>query len=64
MCGPIVDDLLQLENGIIVYDTVTQQQVFAICPVICCLCDNVRAAELANHLGSRIYKLCRICMVN
>ena len=41
MSGPIVDDLLQLENGVVVYDAVTQQQVFALCPVICCLCDNV-----------------------
>lgn len=64
MCSPIVDDLLQLQDGVIVYDAVTQQNIFAICPILCCLCDNVRAAEIVNHLGSRTFRFCRLCMVS
>ena len=64
MCGPLVDNLKQLENGIVVYDAVTQQNIFVMCPVICALYDNVRAAELVNHLGSRTFMFCRICMVS
>ena len=64
MSPPLVDDLLQLETGIIVHDVATLQDIFVIAPVMCALCDNVRASELVNHLGSRATMFCRICMVS
>ena len=63
MAEPLVDNLLALENGIKVFDAHTGTNVFVVAPVLCCLCDNVRAAELLNHLGSKATRLCRICMV-
>lgn len=63
MCPPLVNDLLELQNGLIVYDAATQQNVFVVAGVICALCDNVRASELVNHLGSRANMFCRMCMV-
>lgn len=63
MAHNLVDNLLVLESGITVYDALTKQKIFVICPILCILCDNVRAAELLNHLGSRTNLLCRMCMV-
>uniref|UniRef100_A0A1X7UZ35 Uncharacterized protein n=1 Tax=Amphimedon queenslandica TaxID=400682 RepID=A0A1X7UZ35_AMPQE len=56
-----IDDLKSLEKGIRVFDCVWQEEVLVIAPVICLLCDNARASELLNHLGSTAKKLCRIC---
>lgn len=64
MCGPIVDDLLVLEKGVRMYDALLKKEVLVISPVLCILCDNVRASELLNHLGSTAKKLCRKCMVS
>ena len=64
MTGPIVDDLHTLEKGIRVYDSFLKTDIFVIAPVICLLCDNARASELLNHLGSTAVRLCRICTVN
>ena len=64
MTGPIVEDLKLLEEGVCVYDSVFERDVVVVAPVLCLLCDNVRASELLNHLGSRAKKLCRICNVN
>ena len=64
MTKPLLDDLLSLEKGITVFDTSLGCDVTLISPVLCCLCDNVRAAELINHLGSKATKLCRFCMVS
>ena len=60
---PLVEDLLTLENGLKMFDACTQREVLVVAPVICCLCDNVRASELLNHLGSKAVKFCRFCMV-
>lgn len=64
MSGPIVDDLKRLEDGVHGYDSVLQRDVFVLAPVLCLLCDNVRASELLNHLGSKAVKLCRLCNVS
>lgn len=64
MSKPIVDDLLSLEKGIPMYDALSKSDVLVVSPVICAACDNVRASELVNHLGSKANKLCRICMVS
>ena len=64
MSEPIVDDLVMLEQGVHMYDSYLDTMVFVILPVVCLLCDNVRASELLNHRGSRADKLCRMCMVS
>ena len=63
MAGPIVDDLKCLEDGVYVYDAFLKTEVSLITSVLCALCDNVRASELLNHLGSRAKFFCRKCMV-
>ena len=63
MAVPITDDLKQLEEGIEIYDSLLKRNIIIIAPVLCFLCDNVRASELLNHLGSKAKKFCRICMV-
>lgn len=63
MCTPIADDLRKLEKGVFMFDSVMKANVLVIAPVICLLCDNVRASELLNHSGSSAVKLCRMCMV-
>lgn len=63
MTEVLVTDLKTLEEGIYVYDAFLKTQVLLISHVLCALCDNVRASELVNHLGSRAKFLCRKCMV-
>lgn len=63
MTNALVEELLKLEEGIIVYDCVWQWVVVVLSPVMAILCDNARASELLNHLGARAIKFCRKCMV-
>lgn len=63
MSGEIVKDLKDLEKGIVMYDGHVHQNVLVIAPVICFICDNVRASELVNHIGNSANKYCRICEV-
>ena len=53
MREPLVEDLLTLERGVKMFDAHTKNEVLVIAPAICCLCDNVRASELLNHLGRK-----------
>lgn len=57
----IVFDLLQLERGTVCYDASLDTDVYV---VLCVLCDNARASELVDHMGSRTFKYCRVCMVS
>ena len=41
MTAPIVEDLLTLEKGILVYDSFTMSTVLVISPVICLMCDEL-----------------------
>ena len=63
MAEPIVDDLLKLEEGVIMYDAAMEQNVLVVAPVLCIMADNVRASELSNHLGCSANKYCRMCEV-
>ena len=64
MSSPIAEQLTALEQeGVAVYDGFLQQMVHVIAPLICIVCDNPRASELLNHLGSSAIKYCCICMV-
>ena len=60
---PLADDLRSLEQGIELYDNFMKRTVVVYSHVMCFLCDNVRASELTNHLGSKASRLCRFCMV-
>lgn len=65
MSEPIVKDLQMLEEeGVVVYDAATLQNVRVYAPVICLICDNGRASEVVNHRGSAANKYCRICQVS
>lgn len=63
MVAPIVDDLNQLENGLVMYDSVHDKDVLVVAPVLCVIADNPRASELLNHIGTSARMFCRICMV-
>ena len=54
MTYPLADDLSYLEKGLKMYDACSRREVYVIAPVLCVLCDNVRASELLNHLGSKV----------
>ena len=46
------------------YNALSKADVIVVAPVTCAACDNVRASELVNHLGSKATKLCHLCMVS
>ncbi|KAL5482287.1 hypothetical protein EMCRGX_G022596 [Ephydatia muelleri] len=61
--GPIAQELTMLETeGTFVFDALYQEMVLVLAPLLCIVCDNPRASELLNHLGSAAIKFCRICM--
>ena len=64
MVHPLVNDFVCLENGLRMFDAFSGNVVYVIAPVLCALCDNVRASELLQHLGSKAIRLCRFCMVS
>ena len=65
MSKPIVDELRMLEQeGMEAYDAYLQTTVLIISVLLFIICDNPRASELCNHLGSRALKYCHICMVS
>lgn len=63
MATALVEDLQLLEEGMVMYDAITRQEVLVISHVLCFICDNVRASEITNHMGSSANKFCRICEV-
>ena len=53
LSGPIAKELTLLETeGILVIDKLYQDVVLVIAPLMFIICDNPRASELLNHLGS------------
>lgn len=64
MVPPLVEQLKLLESeGVHTYDAYLQTTVLIVAPVICILCDNPRASEVTNNLGTSAKLFCRICMV-
>ncbi len=61
---PLVEDLKQMEKGVLLYDACLKQQVLIVAPVMAILGDSARASELVNHLGSRAKRFCRKCKVS
>ena len=65
LSGPIAQELTTLETeGTLVFDAYFQEVVLVIAPLIVIVCDNPRASDLVNHLGSKALKYCRICMAS
>lgn len=57
MAEAIVWDLNLLEQGIEAYDSLTEEIVLVVAPLLCVIADNPRASELLNHLGGTAKKL-------
>lgn len=65
LSGPIAQELTNLETeGAPVFDAFYQEVVLVIAPLIVIVCDNPRASDLLNHLGSTALKYCRICLAS
>lgn len=63
MLPALVDDLLKLENGMIMYSW-TGEPFLVTAPLQFILADNARHAEIASTLGSTSNLLCRKCSWN
>lgn len=62
---PIAQELSTLETeGVVMFDALYQELVLVVAPLLCIVCDNPRASDLLNHLGSQATKHCRMCMVS
>lgn len=63
MAVPLVEELIKLENGVIVYDALLQRDIILMAPLLAILSDNPRHSELLNHSGGSAKIFCRMCMV-
>ncbi len=63
LAEPIVNNLLELEKGLRMYDAVLGQMVLVVAPVLLIIADNPMASELCSHQGSSANKYCRMCLV-
>ncbi|KAL5506048.1 hypothetical protein EMCRGX_G007614 [Ephydatia muelleri] len=61
---PIAQQLILLETeGVVVYDSLYDEDVLVVVPLLCIVCDNPMASQLCNHLvGGTALMFCRICM--
>lgn len=64
MAVPIAHELKVAESGFETYDVYLNRKVVVKAPVLLISADNVRHAELLNHMGSKANKFCRMCMVS
>ena len=64
MAAPIIQELLELEKGVKMFDAHLHKEVLVVAPVLAILADNPCHAELANHCGTSAKKHCRMCMVS
>ena len=51
-------------EGTCVFDALYQEMVLVLAPLLCIVCDNPRASDILDHLGSAAIKFRRICMVS
>lgn len=64
MSQPIASEMKELaDKGIEVYDAFLGQNILLLPRPFCFICDNPRASELSNHLGSSAVQYCRKCKV-
>ncbi len=52
-----------LEEGMLMFDVISNCNVFVQCPVLFVACDNPRASEFCHHMGSSAIYFCRVCEV-
>eukprot|EP00731_Ephydatia_muelleri_P034559 Em0065g20a len=65
MAEPIARELATLENeGFEVFDAYSNENVLVVAPLLLVICDNPRASELLNHLGSAANMFCSLCEAN
>ena len=65
MAEPIVDEIKVLENdGMLCYNSGFDCSVLIFVHILCIICDNPRASELLNHLGSSANKYCCMCIIS
>jgi hypothetical protein len=64
LAHPMVEDLVKLERGVVMFNAYFEREVVVVAPVLCILADNPRSSELLNHGGSAAKKFCRMCQVN
>ena len=62
---PLAQQLTLLETeGVVVFDSLYQEEVLVVAPLLCIVCDNPMASQLCNLLvGGTAIMFCRICMV-
>ena len=46
------------------YDAKSSERVLVVAPLMIVICDNPRASEVVNHLGSSANRYCRVCEVS
>ena len=51
-------------EGVEMYDAKGSERVLVVAPLMIVICDNPRASELVNHLGSSANRYCRVCEVS
>ena len=64
MVKPLVNELMHLEKGCIMYDANQNKEVLVIAPLFITTADNERASELVNHLGCSANLFCSLCDVS
>lgn len=62
MMSTIVKDLYTLQNGVELFDAMSNQNVLVIAPVLAILCDNPSASQNLGHMtGIMFSRLCLVC---
>ena len=64
LAEPLVDSVLRLEEGIVMYDAFLEENVLVIAPVMLIIADNPMSSELCSHHGSTARRYCRMCLVS
>ncbi len=59
-----IHNLIQLEEGVVMYDAHLKTNVLVRAPVILIIGDNPRHSEILSHMGSIANKFWRMCMVS
>ena len=58
---PTVEDLLLLQDGVVMFDALWNQDVLVVAQILACLCDNPRASEIVGHLHGNPNSFHRQC---
>jgi hypothetical protein len=52
LCQPVLEELLELQNGLVVFDASLQSEILAVVKIVAVLADNPRAAEISSTICS------------